>query len=301
MEEELLTPLQPSSPSTTHVSNKLENALTNPRLTGMKRLQVATWIEMRMLSNLGGPAVVMYLLNNIISKSTQIFCGHLGNLQLAAVSLGNNGVQTFAYGLLVPGNGERGGDALRAGVRGPQVRDARSLRATVNDPADRHGDPVDRLLRLLKTAPSAIGRVIGDIVGGGGVHLRAHPTDLRVRLQLPHPEVPPIAEHSVSERRHLGDRALHPPRADVAGGVRFRLGYTRRRPNTQPLVVAHRARPVRIHRCQPQVQAHVEGVYVGGLHWVVGFPEAVDGVGGDAVLGDVHDNIWMGLHDFRRI
>ncbi|KAJ6401908.1 hypothetical protein OIU84_014064 [Salix udensis] len=33
--------------------------------------------------------------------STQIFCGPLGNLELAAVSLGNNGIQVFAYGLML--------------------------------------------------------------------------------------------------------------------------------------------------------------------------------------------------------
>ncbi|GMH15790.1 hypothetical protein Nepgr_017631 [Nepenthes gracilis] len=33
--------------------------------------------------------------------STQIFCGHLGNLELAAAALGNNGIQIFAYGLML--------------------------------------------------------------------------------------------------------------------------------------------------------------------------------------------------------
>ncbi|KAJ0443311.1 putative multi antimicrobial extrusion protein [Helianthus annuus] len=33
--------------------------------------------------------------------STQIFCGHLGNLELAAASLGNNGVQLFAFGVML--------------------------------------------------------------------------------------------------------------------------------------------------------------------------------------------------------
>ncbi|KAK9906981.1 hypothetical protein M0R45_002535 [Rubus argutus] len=47
------------------------------------------------------PAVVVYLLNNVISMSTQIYCGHLGNLQLAASSLGNTGIQVFAYGLML--------------------------------------------------------------------------------------------------------------------------------------------------------------------------------------------------------
>ncbi|PRQ28467.1 putative multi antimicrobial extrusion protein [Rosa chinensis] len=33
--------------------------------------------------------------------STQIYCGHLGNLELAASSLGNTGIQVFAYGLML--------------------------------------------------------------------------------------------------------------------------------------------------------------------------------------------------------
>ncbi|VAH69586.1 unnamed protein product [Triticum turgidum subsp. durum] len=36
-----------------------------------------------------------------MSMSTQILCGHLGTLELAAASLGNTGVQTFAYGLML--------------------------------------------------------------------------------------------------------------------------------------------------------------------------------------------------------
>jgi MATE family multidrug resistance protein len=33
--------------------------------------------------------------------STQIFSGQLGTLELAAASLGNTGIQSFAYGLMV--------------------------------------------------------------------------------------------------------------------------------------------------------------------------------------------------------
>ncbi|VAH29546.1 unnamed protein product [Triticum turgidum subsp. durum] len=36
----------------------------------------------------------------VMSSATQIFCGQLGNVQLAAASLGNNGIQVFAYGLM---------------------------------------------------------------------------------------------------------------------------------------------------------------------------------------------------------
>ncbi|GAB4826600.1 Protein DETOXIFICATION 40 [Ancistrocladus abbreviatus] len=94
-----------SSPSQTTpesvVSSALEDILTDPSLKGFKRLRLATWVELKSLLRLAGPAVVVYLLNNVISMSTQIFCGHLGNLELAASSLGNNGIQIFAYGLML--------------------------------------------------------------------------------------------------------------------------------------------------------------------------------------------------------
>ncbi|KAG0546652.1 LOW QUALITY PROTEIN: hypothetical protein BDA96_01G013000 [Sorghum bicolor] len=47
------------------------------------------------------PAVAVYMINYLMSMSTQIFCGQLGNLELAAVSLGNTGIQVFAYGLML--------------------------------------------------------------------------------------------------------------------------------------------------------------------------------------------------------
>ncbi|KAG5246748.1 protein DETOXIFICATION [Salix suchowensis] len=83
------------------VSNELEEILTNNQSPYSKRLRLASWVELKLLFRLAAPAVIVYLLNNVISMSTQIFCGHLGNLELAAVSLGNNGIQVFAYGLLL--------------------------------------------------------------------------------------------------------------------------------------------------------------------------------------------------------
>lgn len=83
------------------VNSTLEDTLNSRDTSLLRRLWLATWIEMTYLVPLAGPAIVVYLLNNVISMSTQIFCGHLGNLELAATSLGNNGVQLLAYGLMV--------------------------------------------------------------------------------------------------------------------------------------------------------------------------------------------------------
>lgn len=82
-------------------SNELENTLSNMNVSTWQRYQSATWIEMKLLVYLAAPAVAVYMINYLMSMSTQIFCGHLGNLELAAASLGNTGIQVFAYGLML--------------------------------------------------------------------------------------------------------------------------------------------------------------------------------------------------------
>ncbi|KAM7500959.1 hypothetical protein LguiA_025373 [Lonicera macranthoides] len=82
-------------------SYELEKVLSDTELPKLKRLRVAGWIEIKLLYRLAAPAVMVYLINNVMSLSTRIYSGHLGNLQLAAASLGNQGIQLFAYGLMV--------------------------------------------------------------------------------------------------------------------------------------------------------------------------------------------------------
>ncbi|CAI0468278.1 unnamed protein product [Linum tenue] len=82
-------------------SSSLEDVLSDSELSPARRLRRAASIELKALFRLAGPAIVAYLLNNVVSTSTQIFCGHLGNLQLAAASLANGGIQLFAFGVLL--------------------------------------------------------------------------------------------------------------------------------------------------------------------------------------------------------
>ncbi|MCI13060.1 protein TRANSPARENT TESTA 12-like, partial [Trifolium medium] len=84
-----------------HESNgELERILSDTSVPFVKRFKHATWVEFKLLFYLAAPAVLVYLVNNVMSMSSQIFCGHLGNLELAAASLGNTGIQVFAYGLM---------------------------------------------------------------------------------------------------------------------------------------------------------------------------------------------------------
>ncbi|WOL15151.1 protein DETOXIFICATION 40-like [Canna indica] len=84
------------------VSGQLERMLTaDATIAWPQRIWSAIVIEMQLLLPLAAPAVIVYMLNNLLSLGTQVFSGHLGNLDLAASSLGNNGIQVFAYGLML--------------------------------------------------------------------------------------------------------------------------------------------------------------------------------------------------------
>ncbi|KAI7755801.1 hypothetical protein M8C21_014925 [Ambrosia artemisiifolia] len=101
----LLEPIQDCSSSQAASSHggsvELERVLSDTDTPLIRRLAAASWIELNLLFKLAAPAVMVYLINNAMSISTRIFSGQLGNLELAAASLGNQGIQLFAYGLML--------------------------------------------------------------------------------------------------------------------------------------------------------------------------------------------------------
>lgn len=80
---------------------ELEGILSDTGLPFWHRLRAALRIELKLLFHLAGPTVVVCVIGYFLAMCSMIFSGHLGNLEYAAAALGNNGVQTFAYGLLV--------------------------------------------------------------------------------------------------------------------------------------------------------------------------------------------------------
>ncbi|PWA94861.1 MATE efflux family protein [Artemisia annua] len=101
----LLVPIQDVKGSTSTGSHggsvELERVLSDTKSPYMRRFGLASKIELYLLFKLAAPAVMVYLINNSMSLSTRIFSGQLGNLELAAASLGNSGIQLFAYGLML--------------------------------------------------------------------------------------------------------------------------------------------------------------------------------------------------------
>ncbi|CAN1232450.1 Protein DETOXIFICATION 40 [Linum perenne] len=80
---------------------ELESVLSDQTLTWCQRVKVATVVESKLLLHIAAPAVAVYMINYLMGLATQIFSGQLGNLQLAAASLGCSGVQLFSYGFLL--------------------------------------------------------------------------------------------------------------------------------------------------------------------------------------------------------
>ncbi|KAK2424385.1 MATE efflux family protein [Trifolium repens] len=101
--EEPLLFTHSDTPSSKHHESdgELERILSDTTVPFFSRFSSASLIELKLLFFLAAPAVFVYLINYVMSMSTQIFCGHLGNLELAAASLGNTGIQVFAYGLML--------------------------------------------------------------------------------------------------------------------------------------------------------------------------------------------------------
>ncbi|KAB2090386.1 hypothetical protein ES319_A03G120500v1 [Gossypium barbadense] len=92
---------QTSDTKSESTSSELEDVLSDGNSSLLERWGKATCIESKLLFHLAAPAVIVYMINYLMSMSTQIFSGHLGNLELAAASLGNTGIQIFAYGLML--------------------------------------------------------------------------------------------------------------------------------------------------------------------------------------------------------
>ncbi|XP_019055899.1 PREDICTED: protein DETOXIFICATION 40 isoform X2 [Nelumbo nucifera] len=102
-QEELRQPILQTNPDSDQPQNneQLERILSDTQLSTLKRLQSAIVIELKLLFHLATPAAFVYMINYVMSMSTRVFSGHLGNLELAAVSLGNSGIQLLAYGLML--------------------------------------------------------------------------------------------------------------------------------------------------------------------------------------------------------
>lgn len=66
-----------------------------------QRLARKVWVESKKLWHIVGPSIFSRLATYSMSVVTIAFAGHLGDLELAAISIANNVIVAFNFGLLV--------------------------------------------------------------------------------------------------------------------------------------------------------------------------------------------------------
>lgn len=59
------------------------------------------WAESKKLGYLAAPAIFTSICQHFIGAVTQVFAGHVGTIQLAAVSVENSVIAGFAFGIMV--------------------------------------------------------------------------------------------------------------------------------------------------------------------------------------------------------
>lgn len=66
-----------------------------------KGLKRRVWIESKKLWHVAGPSIFSRITSFSMNIVTAAFAGHLGDLELASISIGNTVIVGFSFGLLV--------------------------------------------------------------------------------------------------------------------------------------------------------------------------------------------------------
>ena len=78
-----------------------ESTTTEVGLEEKKDLSSRVWIESKKLWQIVGPAIFSRIASYTMNVVTQAFAGHLGEVELAAISIANTVIVGFNFGLLV--------------------------------------------------------------------------------------------------------------------------------------------------------------------------------------------------------
>ncbi|KAH9302478.1 hypothetical protein KI387_014061, partial [Taxus chinensis] len=78
----------------------MEVLLSQEQITWLE-IGRAALLESKKLWILSGPSIIVSIFNFMLSAISQMFAGHLGELQLAGASIANVGIQGLAYGIML--------------------------------------------------------------------------------------------------------------------------------------------------------------------------------------------------------
>ncbi|WCJ28908.1 MATE efflux family protein [Euphorbia peplus] len=81
-------------------SEAIEELLTKRVIGILWWVRLVGW-ESRLLWSLSGASIIVSVFNFMLSFATQVFSGHLGDVELAGASIANVGIQGLAYGIML--------------------------------------------------------------------------------------------------------------------------------------------------------------------------------------------------------
>ncbi|OIT40432.1 protein detoxification 31 [Nicotiana attenuata] len=97
----LLSPCEPQITTQTSASSFVADAADIPPITGIQDFFREFFVESKKLWYLAGPAIFASLCRYSLGAVTQTFAGHLGTLELAAVSVENSVIAGFSFGIML--------------------------------------------------------------------------------------------------------------------------------------------------------------------------------------------------------
>ena len=108
---------------------------------------------------------------------------------------------------------------MRASIRRREIRHARHIFTEISHITNSNRRSLNHPLHILQANLALSGRIQGYSFSIRDFRVRPGASNLRLRLKLPHPEVSPGAEHSVSKRLHIGRDACGARGVELVGGL----------------------------------------------------------------------------------
>ncbi|KAF8390488.1 hypothetical protein HHK36_025014 [Tetracentron sinense] len=178
------------------------------------------WVESKKLWYLAGPAIFTSLCQYSLGAITQVFAGHVGTIELAAVSVENSVIAGFSF----VGDGECSGDAMRASVRSRAAGYAGHLHATIMGDSEYYSRGLELPLHIRSETVEADRPNRRDIKVGRDLCDMDDPAVVRLLDELPNRQVLAISEQDHGDGRDSLCGPNPPHRLQLALDAEARMG-----------------------------------------------------------------------------
>lgn len=109
-------------------------------------------------------------------------------------------------------------------IRSTEIRNVGDIFPEIHNSINTNRNSPRRDLRILKTDPHIHRTIAGNSISGSNLRVRPNSPNLRLRSELSHTKIYAIAEHSGSERVHIGSDINRPRSRELDRRVQNWIG-----------------------------------------------------------------------------